>query len=72
MVDDLTWEFKLRPGVRCHDGTGFDAQAVAGNFKRLPSVPNSDNLTAGKLRPVKDVEIVDPETIRIHTASRPG
>ncbi len=68
VVDDLTWEFKLRPGVKCHDGTEFDAQAVVANFKRLPSVPNSDNLTAGKLRPVKDVEIVDPGTIRIHTA----
>ncbi len=68
VVDDLTWEFKLRPGVKCHDGTDFDAQAVVGNFKRLPTVPNSDNLTAGKLRPVKDVEIVDPSTVRIHTA----
>ena len=68
VVDDLTWEFKLRPGVKCHDGTDFDAQAVAANLKRLPTVPNSDNLTAGKLRPVKDVEIADPETIRIHTS----
>jgi len=68
VVDDLTWEFKLRPGVKCHDGTDFDAPAVVANFKRLPTVPNSDNLTAGKLRPVKDVEIVDPGTIRIHTA----
>ncbi len=68
VVDDLTWEFKLRPGVKCHDGTEFDAPAVVANLKRLPTVPNSDNLTAGKLRPVKDVEIVDPGTIRIHTA----
>ena len=67
VVDDLTWEFKLRPGVKCHDGTDFDAPAVVANFKRLPTVPNSDNLTAGKLRPIKDVEIVDPGTIRIHT-----
>lgn len=68
VVDDLTWEFKLRQGVMCHDGTAFDAEAVVANLKRLPTVPNSDNLTAGKLRPVKDVEIVDPQTIRIHTA----
>lgn len=67
VVDDLTWEFKLRPGVKCHDGTDFTAQAVVDNIKRMPRVPNSDNLTAGKLRPVKDVEIVDPQTVRFHT-----
>ena len=68
VVDDLTWEFKLRPGVKCHDGTDFTAQAVVDNIKRLPLVPNSDNLTAGKLRPVKSVEIVDPQTVRFHTS----
>ena len=67
VVDDLTWEFKLRQGVKCHDGTGFDAEAVVANLKRLPTVPNSDNLTAGKLRPVKEVQIVDPGTIRLIT-----
>ena len=69
VVDDLTWEFKLRPGVKCHDGTDFTAQAVVDNIKRMPLVPNSDNLTAGKLRPVKNVEIVDSETIRFHTSA---
>ncbi len=68
VVDDLTWEFKLRGDVRCHDGTTFQADAVAANFKRLPGVPNSDNLTAGKMRPVREVEVVDPGTVRIHTA----
>lgn len=67
VMDDLTWEFKLRQGVLCHDGTAFDAAAVVANFNRLPTVPNSDNLTSGKMRPVREVEIVDPATIRIHT-----
>ncbi len=67
VVDDLTWEFKLRQGVKCHDGTDVTAQAVADNIKRTPGVPNSDNLTGGKLRPVRDVEVLDPATLRIHT-----
>ena len=67
VVDDLTWEFKLRDGVKCHDGTTFDAAAVAGNIQRLPTVPNSDYLTAGKMRPIKRVEVIDPLTVRFHT-----
>lgn len=32
--DGLTWVFKLRQGVLFHDGTAFDANAVAFNFQR--------------------------------------
>ena len=67
-VDDLTWEFKLRPGVRCHDGSTLDAASVKSSLDRLPTVPNSDNLTAGRLRLVKQLDIVDPLTIRMITA----
>ena len=70
LVDDLTWEFKLRPGVKCHDGSTLDAASVKSSLDRLPTVPNSDNLTAGKLRLVKELQVIDPLTIRMVT-SRP-
>jgi peptide/nickel transport system substrate-binding protein len=34
-VDGRTWTFTLRPGVRFHDGTPFDADAVVANVEAL-------------------------------------
>lgn len=37
-ADGRTWTFTLRRGVRFHDGTPFDADAVAQNVERLRAV----------------------------------
>lgn len=38
--DGLTWVFRLRHGVKFHDGAGFDAHAVVFNFERWMDVNN--------------------------------
>ncbi|MEP7262332.1 MAG: ABC transporter substrate-binding protein [Usitatibacter sp.] len=68
-LDDLTWEFKLRKGVKFHDGTPFTAEDVAATYKRVPNVPNSPSSFATFTKPIIETRIVDPYTIIFKTAS---
>ncbi|WP_341990474.1 ABC transporter substrate-binding protein [Azorhizobium sp. AG788] len=65
-IDDTTWEFKLRKGVKFHDGSDFTAEDVKFSIERIPNV-TGPNPTTVYVRRVKAVEIVDPLTIRIKT-----
>ncbi|CAH0202933.1 ABC transporter substrate-binding protein [Roseomonas sp. CECT 9278] len=67
-VAPTVWEFKLRPNVRFHNGNAFTADDVAFTLQRLPNVPNSPSSFAAYARTMNRVEIVDPLTIRFHTA----
>lgn len=66
-VDATTWEFRLREGVRFHNGNAFDADDVAFTFARVPNVPNSPSSFAVFTRPITAVEMVDAHTIRLRT-----
>ncbi len=67
-VDDLTWEFKLREGVKWHDGSPFTADDVIFTFGRAPDVPNSPS-SFGTYLKGKTIEKVDDLTVRIKTAA---
>jgi peptide/nickel transport system substrate-binding protein len=67
-VDDTTWEFKLRKGVKFFDGSAFTADDVVATFKRAPNVPKSPSSFAAYVRG-KTLEKVDDHTIRIKTAT---
>lgn len=66
-IENDYWEFKLRAGVKFHDGTPFTAQDVAFTFARVPTVPNSPGLFSTYLQSIKSVEVVDPLTLRVRT-----
>jgi peptide/nickel transport system substrate-binding protein len=65
-VDDLTWEFKLREGVKFHDGTDFNAEAVKKTFERILD-PNTASSRAKLFEMVKEFKIVDDYTIQFVT-----
>jgi peptide/nickel transport system substrate-binding protein len=66
-LDDTTWEFRLRPGVRFHDGSPLTSADVAASFQRVPNVPGNPNPYTIYLAGVTAVEPVDELTLRIRT-----
>lgn len=62
-----SWEFKLRPGVKFHNGEAFTAEDVAFTIARLPLVVNSPGSFTTYTRAISGVEVVDPLTVRINT-----
>ncbi|WP_216824926.1 ABC transporter substrate-binding protein [Roseovarius sp. EL26] len=64
--DDATdWTFKLREGVKFHDGTEFDATDVIKQFDRIKDPANESPL-ASALALVDSVEAVDDHTVTFH------
>ncbi len=68
LVNDTTWEFKLRGGVKFHDGSPFTADDVIFTFERAPNVPNSPSSFASSVRG-KTIKKIDDLTIQISTAA---
>ena len=67
IVDDKTWEFKLRQGVKFHDGGELSADDVKFSFERIPTIKNTPSSLTVYTKQIKSVEIVDRYTVRMTT-----
>jgi peptide/nickel transport system substrate-binding protein len=65
-INDKSWEFKLRRGVKFHDGTPFTADDVLFTFERAPNVEASPSSFALYTKG-KTLEKIDDYTIHIIT-----
>ena len=66
-VDDTTWEYKLRPGVKFHDGSDFTAEDVSFTISRVGSIPGNPNSYAVYIGQIRETVVVDPLTVRFVT-----
>ncbi|MBD9527664.1 MULTISPECIES: ABC transporter substrate-binding protein [Paracoccus] len=66
LVDNKFWRFKLREGVKFHDGADFTADDVVASFKRAadPTSPLKGNMPL-----FKDVRKIDDHTVEIDVTS---
>ncbi len=62
--DGKSLTFKLRPGVKFHDGEPLNAAAVKANIERAKSLP--DSLRKSELTSVDNVEAVDDLTVKVN------
>ncbi|ARK28412.1 glutathione ABC transporter substrate-binding protein [Halalkalibacter krulwichiae] len=65
-IDDTTWEFKLREGVKFHDDSDFNAEVVKANIERVldPEIASPRQFLYNM---ITEVEVVDEYTVQITT-----
>lgn len=65
-ADNTVLTFKLRAGVKFHDGETMDAAAVKASLDRARTLP--DSLRKSELASVTSVDVVDPLTVALKVA----
>jgi peptide/nickel transport system substrate-binding protein len=68
-LDETTWRFDLRQGVRWHDGTELTADDVVFSMERAPKVPNSPASYNLYLKQVTSVSAADRHTVIFKTST---
>lgn len=65
---ELSWVFKLREGVKFHDGTEFNAEAVKWCFERSAK----ENSSFTSYTAITSVDVIDSHTVQLNTSVPSG
>ena len=66
-IDPLTWQVKLREGVKFHDGNPLTAEDVIFSLTRAKDVPNSPAPFSGNVASIDSMKAVDNLTVEFKT-----
>ena len=68
-VNATTWEFKLRRGVKFHDGSEFSAEDVLFSLDRPATLTTSPGPFTSFIKAIVAKKAIDPYTVQIKTAT---
>lgn len=68
-INDTTWEFKLRKGVKFHDGAELTADDVVFSLDRPATIANSPSSFTTYTKGIVGKKVVDPLTLQLTTAT---
>jgi peptide/nickel transport system substrate-binding protein len=69
LVNDLTWEFKLRKGIKFHDGSELTSEDVFWSLDRPATIVNSPGKMDVFTKSIIQKKIIDRYTIQVTTAA---
>ncbi|MFC4120949.1 ABC transporter substrate-binding protein [Nonomuraea zeae] len=67
--DGLTYTFTLRDGVKFHDGSVWNAEALKANLEHMRDPATKSPLAAAYIAPYEDSEVVDERTLKVRLSS---
>ncbi|MHA7681625.1 ABC transporter substrate-binding protein [Cupriavidus sp. PET2-C1] len=67
LVNDLTWEFKIRKGVKFHDGSELTTEDIAWSLDRPATIQNSPGKFDVYTKAIVNKKVIDRYTIQLTT-----
>ena len=65
-LNERTWQFKLRKGIKFHNGEDFNAESVKFSIERILE-PATGAVARAAASPIERVQVIDEDTVQIVT-----